>query len=198
MKQLKIYLIVAGLFFGIALLFTVYVWVKLQSLDDTKIHSSDNVGPNAAELREFEGSEQVDISNDSPDELIEEDDQNSQEYIPPTAPAPKTDVDEEKSMVDDDEQNEEEPKEVQEEEPRSQEGENSYGVDEPIEISEDQLSDAQKATLKALGVDTENLVITPEMITCAESEVGEARLNEILEGASPGFFESIKLLGCMN
>lgn len=74
--------------------------------------------------------------------------------------------------------------------------ENTQGVTEPVTIREEQLSPAQKQLLESFGIDTSEITITPEMIACAEAEVGTERFDEILDGATPGPLESLTLLGC--
>lgn len=65
-----------------------------------------------------------------------------------------------------------------------------------ITVSAESLSDGQKQLLETFGVDTDNIVITPEMIACAEEKVGKTRLQEIQAGDTPSFFEGMALIGC--
>ena len=67
---------------------------------------------------------------------------------------------------------------------------------ESITVSPDTLSDGQKKLLETFGVDTNNIEITPEMISCAEEKVGEERMQEIQNGATPSFIEGMTLIGC--
>lgn len=69
---------------------------------------------------------------------------------------------------------------------------------EGMTINTSALSDTQRKMLETMGVDTENLTLTPEMVACAEAEVGSARLMEIKDGASPSMSESASLMGCYN
>lgn len=75
--------------------------------------------------------------------------------------------------------------------------ENSYQVTEPIVIREEQLTPAQKTTLETFKIDTTQIVITPETVSCAEGKVGRERLDEILNGSTPDPFESLELLLCI-
>ncbi len=63
-------------------------------------------------------------------------------------------------------------------------------------VDTSQLTPGQKQLLETLGVDTENLVITPAMIACAEAKVGAARVAEIQNGATPTFMEGASLMAC--
>ena len=63
-------------------------------------------------------------------------------------------------------------------------------------ISADQLTDGQVKLLSALGVDANNITITGEMIACAEAKLGEARIAEIQNGATPSFIEGTQLVAC--
>lgn len=67
---------------------------------------------------------------------------------------------------------------------------------EPITVSDDSLTPAQQAILKGFGYTQGTFTITESMITCAESSVGELRLNEIIEGSAPSPLEALKLLPC--
>lgn len=63
-------------------------------------------------------------------------------------------------------------------------------------IETTQLSAGQRQLLESLGIDADEVVITPEMIVCAETKLGAARIAEIQNGATPSFFEGVQLLGC--
>ncbi len=63
-------------------------------------------------------------------------------------------------------------------------------------VNTSSLSSSQKAMLTALGIDAETIVVTPEMIACAEAKVGVARAEEIKNGATPSFSEGVKLVAC--
>lgn len=67
---------------------------------------------------------------------------------------------------------------------------------EGIPLSSLPLSDGQKSTLETMGVDVETFVITPAMQLCAEEKLGAARMEEIINGAEPGFLEATKLISC--
>jgi len=63
-------------------------------------------------------------------------------------------------------------------------------------VNTSQLTPGQRQLLETLGVDTENLTITPEMVACAEAKVGAARVAEIQNGATPTFMEGASLMAC--
>ena len=75
-------------------------------------------------------------------------------------------------------------------------------ADESTETSEgsvlnsDVLNPEQKDLLESFGIDTEGIVVTKEMISCAEEKLGKKRIEEIYSGALPTFFEGINLLPC--
>ena len=56
------------------------------------------------------------------------------------------------------------------------------------------MTDEQKKTLKALGIDASE--ITPTMIVCAETSLGADRVKEIKNGSSLSFSEKAKLAMC--
>lgn len=58
------------------------------------------------------------------------------------------------------------------------------------------LTDGQRKMLQALGVDTNNITITAEMVACAEAKLGAARIEEIKNGATPSFSEGASLVAC--
>lgn len=66
-----------------------------------------------------------------------------------------------------------------------------------ITISSEILNDSQKAILETLGVDINALVITPEMVQCAEEKVGVQRMQEIVDGATPSMFEAVSIASCV-
>ena len=61
-----------------------------------------------------------------------------------------------------------------------------------------ELSEAQVNRIEAVGIESENLEITPSMINCAEEKIGAERSMQIAEGDSPTAIELISLLGCLN
>ena len=63
-------------------------------------------------------------------------------------------------------------------------------------ISASNLTAGQKKLLGALGIDTDSITVTPEMVACAESSLGPARIDEITNGANPSFTEGLKLATC--
>jgi flagellar basal body-associated protein FliL len=69
-------------------------------------------------------------------------------------------------------------------------------VTKPITVQTNTLTETQQKILKGFGYTQSTLTITPAMVTCAEEAVGKARLAEIMDGATPSTFESMKLLPC--
>jgi hypothetical protein len=67
---------------------------------------------------------------------------------------------------------------------------------EPITIPIDQLPEGQQTVLRTLGIDGETITFTPEMVACAEAEIGAARLDEIIAGDTPSFGEGFTLVNC--
>ncbi len=63
-------------------------------------------------------------------------------------------------------------------------------------IQASSLSEGQKKLLNALGIDTESITVTPEMVACAETSLGTSRMGEITNGATPSFTEGAKLVAC--
>lgn len=68
---------------------------------------------------------------------------------------------------------------------------------EGIKIDTSSVSEEQKAIAEKLGIDIDNIIITPEMVSCAERKLGSQRMQEIMEGSSPTTLEGISLLGCL-
>lgn len=58
------------------------------------------------------------------------------------------------------------------------------------------MTDGQRKLISALGLDPNNVTVTAEMITCAEAELGAARVEEIKNGATPSFTEGASLVAC--
>jgi hypothetical protein len=58
------------------------------------------------------------------------------------------------------------------------------------------MTDGQRKLLESLGVDTNSITITPEMISCAESTLGNDRVTAIQNGDTPSFIEGTKLMKC--
>lgn len=68
--------------------------------------------------------------------------------------------------------------------------------EEGTEVQASNLSEGQKKLLGALGIDTNSITVTPEMIACAEARLGSARIDEITNGATPSFSEGLSLAVC--
>ncbi len=69
-------------------------------------------------------------------------------------------------------------------------------TEENVVIPTDSLSDEQLQLLDTFGVEGDEIVITPEMMTCAEEKIGQTRVNEIIEGSTPSFLEGVSLARC--
>lgn len=67
---------------------------------------------------------------------------------------------------------------------------------EGTQIQAASLSEGQKKLLNALGIDADSVTVTPEMVACAEASLGSARIDEIINGATPSFAEGLKLAAC--
>jgi len=67
---------------------------------------------------------------------------------------------------------------------------------EGIKIDTTAVSEDQKTAAKKVGIDLDSVVITPEMVSCAEKKLGSTRVQEIMGGSSPSTLESISLFGC--
>lgn len=69
---------------------------------------------------------------------------------------------------------------------------------EDIVIDERELTPEQIKLLNRLGVDTNTIVITNEMVVCAEAKLGSERVDEIVAGATPTMLEGLSVLPCLN
>lgn len=67
-----------------------------------------------------------------------------------------------------------------------------------IVIPVSSLPEAQQQVIRTLGIAEDEIVITGEMLACAEGEVGAARIEELKQGAAPTFLESVTLFNCYN
>ncbi len=63
-------------------------------------------------------------------------------------------------------------------------------------IDASSLTPSQRQLLESLGIDADNVTITPEMVACAEAKLGAARIEEIKNGATPSFTEGASLVAC--
>lgn len=59
-----------------------------------------------------------------------------------------------------------------------------------------QMTADQRKMLESFGLNPDEVTITPEMIACAEAKVGAARIQEIINGATPSFMEGASLITC--
>lgn len=58
------------------------------------------------------------------------------------------------------------------------------------------ITEEQRAMLLRFGINPDTITITQEMVLCAEQALGKARISDIMAGATPSLFESMKLIGC--
>ena len=88
------------------------------------------------------------------------------------------------------------PTEVEQPESTEPTSEQEVTTEGEMVIEASAMSPEQQALLRSFGIDPEGVTITAEMIACAETALGKERLDTILGGAAPTFFESAKLVGC--
>ena len=73
----------------------------------------------------------------------------------------------------------------------------SQSVDESgTSIDSSNMTEGQRKLISALGLNPDNITITPEMVACAEAKLGTARVEEIKNGATPSFSEGASLVVC--
>jgi hypothetical protein len=65
-----------------------------------------------------------------------------------------------------------------------------------IVVKPSSLTDGQKKMLSVMGIDPNNIVLTPKMIACADASLGTDRIKALEGGATPSFTEGIKLAAC--
>jgi len=68
---------------------------------------------------------------------------------------------------------------------------------EPLPLSALPLTDAQRSLLSSAGIDVATFMITPDMVVCAQSALGNERFAEIVAGDAPGVIEIYSLLRCL-
>ena len=78
----------------------------------------------------------------------------------------------------------------------SDQSETADGSAVAFTLSVDRLSDTQRSMLKTMGITESEIVITHDMVACAEAKIGAVRLDEIRNGASPSFTEGAQLVAC--
>lgn len=65
-----------------------------------------------------------------------------------------------------------------------------------VVVKPSNLTDGQKKMLSVMGIDPNNIVLTPTMIACASTSLGNTRIKELEGGAAPSFTEGLKLAAC--
>jgi len=78
----------------------------------------------------------------------------------------------------------------------AEQGTKADATEGSVSVKASNLTDGQKKLLTALGIDADTITVTPEMIACAETSLGDARVVEITNGATPSFTEGLKLAAC--
>jgi uncharacterized protein YaaQ len=58
------------------------------------------------------------------------------------------------------------------------------------------IPESQRAFLRTMGIEGNQITVTNTMLACAEAEIGVARMSEIQYGATPSLSEGLKLAGC--
>lgn len=73
---------------------------------------------------------------------------------------------------------------------------NGDGSGVAFTINIEELSESQQVLVRSMGVDGNEIVVTNVMYSCAVAKVGENRLIEIKNGATPAFSEGASLMAC--
>jgi len=58
------------------------------------------------------------------------------------------------------------------------------------------LTAGQSKMLESLGINPDEVTVTPQMVACAETKLGATRIEEIKNGATPSFSEGVSLVAC--
>lgn len=69
-------------------------------------------------------------------------------------------------------------------------------IPEEITVDTSTLGESEQRLLQMIGVDSDEVTITREMIECAEEKIGAERLTEIVAGQAPSFQEGLSLFNC--
>jgi hypothetical protein len=64
-------------------------------------------------------------------------------------------------------------------------------------LSDIQLSDEVRSALPLLGIEYETFFVTPAMMQCAQTSLGDARMQAIKGGEQPTWRELVTLRGCL-
>ena len=75
-------------------------------------------------------------------------------------------------------------------------GENISEGEGGTAVSAEDLTPGQRKLLESLGINADEIVITQEMVLCAEARLGADRIEEIKDGATPSFLEGVELVTC--
>jgi hypothetical protein len=67
---------------------------------------------------------------------------------------------------------------------------------EPITFDVTSLPEGQQSLLRTLGITEEIITVTPAMEACVVGKVGAERLQAIVAGDTPSFFEGLALVNC--
>lgn len=79
----------------------------------------------------------------------------------------------------------------------SQTQEVDFVEEKSVPLKELPMNDSQKKVVETMGIDVETYVITPQAIDCAKEKLGEERVDEIVNGAAPGLWESAQIIPCL-
>lgn len=71
------------------------------------------------------------------------------------------------------------------------------GEDQPIPVADLPLTTEQRQLAESLGLDVNQMTLSPELISCAREKLGESRYQAILTGDTPGVLETARLLPCL-
>ncbi len=63
-------------------------------------------------------------------------------------------------------------------------------------INIENIPEAQRTFLRTMGIDGNEIVVTNQMLACAEAKLGSARMTEIQNGATPSMSEGVSLMAC--
>ena len=70
-------------------------------------------------------------------------------------------------------------------------------VAEPAPPPVPELNEQQRQAAEAVGINIDEITLTPAMIVCAEEKMSRERMLEIAEGDAPTFFEALALVPCV-
>lgn len=191
MKTLKIFIIVGGVTLFVACSAAFYIWYTVQKIDRSyeglEIPNVDNIntGNPTAEEKEVGQKNNTDTTDQAFDSV-----QNNEMVDT------DTDGTDSKKNVESAGQQKDLPQEESSPENKTRTSGQGTVPNEAVEIEVSDMTSAQRKMLEAFGHTDPTFTITPEMVSCAKNAVSDERYSEILNGAAPTPFESLKLLPC--